>query len=184
MVSKKNFKEYFQKAQKEKWAIGQFNISNVETLKAIFLAAEKLNSPVIIGTSEGESSFLGLRQSVYLVRAFKEEAKIPTILNLDHGKSFDYIQKAILAGYDSVHFDGSTLPLEENIHLAKKIVKYAKKFKVLVEGEVGVIGGALTNPDDAERFVKETGVDLLAVNIGTEHGVRESGENPRVNIER
>lgn len=179
-----NFENYFKKAQKEKWAIGQFNISNLETLRAIILAAKNLNSPVIIGTSEGESKFLGLKQTAVLVKTFKEETGLPIILNLDHGKSLDYIKKAIIAGYGAVHFDGSALSLEKNIFLTKKIVKYAKKFNVLVEGEVGVIGGALTNPEDAQKFIKETKVDLLAVNVGTIHGMAKSGKNERINLER
>lgn len=183
MVKKENFKKYFKKAQQEKWAIGQFNISNIETLKAIISAAQKLKSPVIIGTSEGESKFLGLKQTVFLIKAFKEETNLPIILNLDHGKTFGYVKEAILAGYDTVHFDGSKLPLKENIFQTKKIVKYAKKFNVLVEGEVGEIGGDLTNPKEAQEFVKETGVDLLAVNVGTMHGISASGKD-LINFER
>ena len=171
-------------AQRGKWAVGQFNISNLETLKGIFAAAKKLKSPVIIGTSEGESKFLGLRQARALVSLLEEETGVPAILNLDHGKTLDYIKKAVSAGYDSVHFDGSYLPLSQNIALAKKIVKYAAGFKVLVEGEVGVIGGNLTDPEEARRFARETNVDLLAVNVGTIHGIRKSGKNPAMNLKR
>ena len=193
-----DLKNYFQKAQKEGWAIGQFNISNLETLRAIVQVAQKLKSPVIIGTSEGESKFLGLKQSVTLVQSFKNETGLPIFLNLDHGKSFEYIKEAVEAGYDSVHFDGSILSLEENIKTTKEIVDYAHKKGVLVEGEVGFIAGAsellerapeikeedLTNPEDALRFIKETGVDSLAVNIGTFHGIEASGRNPHINLQR
>lgn len=198
MPNKKLKYKILKAAQKGKWAVGQFNVSNRETLKAIFGAARKLKSPVIIGTSEGESKFLGLRETRALVSLFEEETGVPAILNLDHAKSFDYIKKAIQAGYDSVHFDGSHLPLSQNIALTKKVVKYAVKFRVLVEGEVGVIPGSskilkkipktrledLTDPISARKFVDKTGVDSLAINIGTFHGMAASGRNPHINIAR
>lgn len=190
-----NFK-LFKRAQREKWAIGQFHISNLETLKAIMEAAKGLNSPVIIGTSERESRFLGLKQVVALVGAFKKENSFPILLNLDHGKDLDYIKKAIDEGYDCVQFDGSSFPLEENIRMTKEIVKYARKNNVLVEGEVGSIKGSsevlksapeikeedLADPKEALRFVKETGVDSLAVNVGSFHGVLSKGETEKINF--
>ena len=193
-----DLKNYFQKAQKEGWAIGHFNISNLETLRAIVQAAQNLKSPVIFGTSEGESKFIGLKQVVALAKSFKEETGLPIFLNLDHGKSFEYIGEAIDLGYDAVHFDGSKLSLEENIKIAKEVVDYAHKKGVLVEGEVGFIAGAsellerapeikeedLTNPDDALRFINETGADSLAVNIGTFHGIEIYGENPHINLQK
>jgi len=166
----KNLRNYLKKAEKEKWAIGQFNVSNLEILRAIILAAQKLKSPVLIGTSEGESKFLGLKQAVALVKSFKKKTKLSLFLNLDHGKTFNYIKKAIEAGYDTVHFDDSGLSLKKNIALTKKVMSFAKKKGVLVEGEVGIIGGELTKPEDAEKFAQETKVDRLAVNVGTVHG--------------
>ncbi len=191
-------KEYFEKAQKEGWAVGQFNISNSETLRAIVQTAQILKSPVIIGTSEGESKFLGLKQAVALIKIFRKETKLPMFLNLDHGKSFGYIKKAIEAGYNMVHFDGSELPLSENIKITKKIVGIAHKKGVLVEGEVGFIPGSsqilnkapkikkedLTNPNEALKFIKVTGVDSLAISIGTLHGMKALGENPHLNLQR
>jgi len=188
--------DYFRRAQKEKWAIGQFNFSTDEQLKGIIIAAEKLKSPVIIGTSEGESRFLGLEQAIALVGSFKEETGLPVFLNLDHGKNLDYIKKAINLGYDCVHFDGSELSLAENIRLTKEIVSFASKKDVLVEGEVGLLKGAsglyqkridiekedLTRPQDAERFVKETKVNSLAVAIGNVHGVYQ--EMSKIDFER
>lgn len=193
-----DFKNYFKRAQKEGWAIGQFNISNLETLKAILGAAQKLKSPVIIGTSEKESKFLGLKEVVALIKAFREKTGLPIFLNLDHGKTFEYIKEVINAGYDAVNFDGSELPIEENIKITKDVSDYAKKFGVLVEGEVGVMKGAsqilekspeikegdLTNPEDALRFINGTKVDNLAINIGTFHGIEASGENPHINLKR
>lgn len=197
----KNYKETIKtlkKAQKENWAIGQFNVSNLEAMKAIFLAAEKLKSPVIIGTSEGESGFLGLKQAVVLTRAFEEETGVPAILNLDHARNLDYIIKAIAAGYDAIHFDGSKLNLTENIDLTKKVVSLCHKKGVLVEGEIDItpgtskilekipedIVGSLTDPATAEKFLKETKVNSLAVNVGTFHGVDVSGKDSLIDTER
>ena len=125
--------EHFEKAQKEKWAIGQFNFSTDEQLKGIIAAAQNLKSPIIVGTSEGESKFLGLKQAVALVKSFREETDFPVFLNLDHGKNLDYIKEAINLGYDCVHFDGSELSLLDNIKLTKEIVKAASKKGVLIE---------------------------------------------------
>jgi ketose-bisphosphate aldolase len=190
--------EYFKKAQKEKWAIGQFNFSTLEQLKAIIQAAEKLNSPVILGTSEGESSFVGLRQAVALVNSYAGNKNLALFLNLDHGSSFDYIKEAIDAGYDLVHFDGSKLGLKENIESSKKIAEYAHKKGVLVEGEINVMTGSsrvleripetieenLTDPNQALEFIEETGVDSLAVSIGSFHGMEASGQSPVINFHR
>jgi len=188
---KKHLGYYLKKAEREGWAMGQFNVSNLETLKAIFQAAQKLKSPVIIGTSEGESRFLGLDQAVALVRSLREKSLFPLFLNLDHGHSFSYLKEAIKAGYDAVHFDGSELSLDENIKQTIKVVKEARKWNVLVEGEVGIIGSVLgqerevlTNPLDAFRFLKETRIDSLAISINNLHGIRRSGVNPNLNIKR
>jgi fructose-bisphosphate aldolase class II len=194
MQKKMKLLNYLKRAKKEGWALGQFNVSNLETMKAVIQAAEKTKSPLIIGTSEGESSFLGLEEAVALVKAFRSMGA-SSFLHLDHGKTFDYIKKAVDAGYDSVHFDGSKLPLKENISLAKKVVAYCRKRGVLVEGEVGYIEGSsqilketpkfsMTEPKDARKFAKETKVDSLAVSVGNFHGVRDSGENPEINLSR
>jgi len=157
-----------------------------------------LNSPIILGTSEGESRFLGLKQAVALKNSFQKETGLPIFLNLDHGKSFEYLKKAIDCGYDMVHFDGSKLPLKENIAKTKEVVNYANSSRVLVEGEVGVIGSEaskvyeekfvlkpedLTKPEEALQYVKETGVDCLAVSIGNFHGIDVTG-NPKLDLAR
>ena len=167
-------KYYLEKAEQEGWAIGQFNFSDSKTLEAIVQAACALKALVIIGTSEGASKSVGLAQAVVLVKAYQAETGLPLFLNLDHGKSFGYIKKAIGAGYDAVHFDGSKLKLEQNIRETKKIVAYARTLGILVEGEVGEIGGVLTEPQDALKFVQETQVDSLAVAVGSIHGLRSS----------
>ena len=194
----KNLKYYFGKAQKEQWAIGQFNFSDFTQMKAIVASAEKTKSPIILGTSEGESKFFGLQEAVALRDVLRKRTGLPIFLNLDHGKSFEYLKEAIAAGYDMVHFDGSKLPLGENIKITKEVVKYAKWRGVLVEGEVGVIGTDssklysekfeikeedLTKPEDAEKFVNETKADLLAVSIGTFHGIVVSGVCPNLRLD-
>lgn len=194
----KNLEYYFKKAQREKWAIGQFNFSDLSQLEGIVEAAKNLESPIILGTSEGESRFFGLKQAVALKKAYQTERGLPIFLNLDHGKSFEYLKKAIELGYDMVHFDGSKLSLKDNIVQTKEVVRYAKKFGVLVEGEVGIIGNDaskvyeekfvlkpedLTNSQEAAKYVRETGIDYLAINIGNFHGISVKG-NPKLNLER
>lgn len=197
-MNKKEKLKFFKKTREGGWAMGQFNVSNLETLMAIFHAVKVLKSPVIIGTSEGESKFIGLNQAVALVEAFRKETGIPAFLNLDHGKTFEYIKEAAEAGYDFVHFDGSALPLKENIEITKKVVKFCEEKEVLVEGEVGFIGGSseileknpetseadLTKPEEAKKFIEETGVFSLAVSVGNNHGVDASGKSPNLDLKR
>ena len=193
-----NIKHYLNKAQKEHFAIGQFNFSDFTQLKAIIASGEKMKSPMILGTSEGESNFFGLEEAVAVRDALRKKTGLPIFLNLDHGHSFEYLKQAIDAGYDMVHFDGSKLPLEENIKITKEIIKYAKWKGVTVEGEVGRIGTDsskiymekfeikeedLTKPDEALMFLKETKADLLAVSIGNFHGIEISGIDPNLRLD-
>lgn len=192
----KSLKFYFKKAQKEKWTIGQFNFSTVEQMKAVFMAAKKMKSPAILGTSEGEAGFFGFKQAVALKEIFNLDFKMPLFLNLDHGKDLKIIKGAVDLGYDAVHYDGSGLSLEENIKKTKEVVVYARKRGTLVEGELGLIKGQsvdakgtpsvsekeLTSPEEVEMFVKETGVDSLAVSIGNMHGVYS--KMPELDIKR
>ncbi len=189
-------KDYLEKAQKEKWAVGQFNFSTIEQLRGILAAAQKMKSPVILGTSEGESRYFGLKEIVALVEISKIKYEVHAFLNLDHGKDLNWIKKAIDFGYPTVHFDGSELPFKENIKCAKKIVEYAHKKGVLVEGELGYLRGEskfhkkiariekedLTLPEKAYRFVKETKVDSLAIAIGNIHGIYTG--MPKLDFER
>jgi fructose-bisphosphate aldolase class II len=192
----KNLKYYFQKAQEEKFAIGQFNFSALSQMKAIVKVAAELKSPVILGTSEGESKFFGIEEAVALRDILRKRYNVPIFLNLDHGKSLDYLKQVIDAGYDMVHFDGSKLPLDENIKITKEVKKYIGWKNVLLEGEVGRLGtdaskiydelkvndADLTNPAEAEKYVNSAKVNLLAVGIGNFHGVQTSGENPNLRI--
>lgn len=192
-------RHYLKKAHQEHFAIGQFNFSTFEQVRGIIAAAQQLKTPIILGTSEGESKFVGLQEAVAMRDALRKKTKLPIFLNLDHGKSFDYLKEAITAGYDMVHFDGSKLSLEENIKTSREVVKFAKWRGVVVEGEVGRFGTDasklytekfeikeedLTKPEDAKRYVKETGVDMLAVSIGTFHGLDITGISPNIRLDR
>jgi fructose-bisphosphate aldolase class II len=181
---------------------------------AVVDAAKTLDVPVIVGLSEGERDYVGVREAAAIIRSLREERGQPIFLNADHTYSFERVKEAIDAGFDSVIFDGAQLSLEENIKITKHCVEYAKvtlpqadgsqpssiPSEVLVEGELGFIGtsskildaipeGAvtredqMTKPEDAERFVRETGVDLLAPAVGNVHGMVRGGE-PALNIKR
>ncbi len=203
----KTLRECVRDAQEKKIAIGHFNISNLEALWGVFRAAQKLNVPIIIGVSEGERDFVGVRQVSALVTSIREQYDYPIFLNADHTYSFERVQEAIDAGFDSVIFDGAQLSFEENVALAKKCVEYARKVTaetgrdILVEGELGYIGvsskildgvpdgvnldaDALTHPDKAKEFVEQTGVDMLAPAVGNIHGMFRGGVDPKLNIER
>ncbi len=202
----KTLKEYIHDVAEKKVAIGHFNISNIEGLWGIFRAAQSLNLPIIIGVSEGERDFIGVRQVAALVKSIREEYNYPIFLNADHTYSFDKVKEAIDAGFDSVIFDGAKLDLEENIKQTKRCVEYARKVtaetgrEILVEGEIGYIGSSskildgipdgvkverenLTHPEDAERYVKETGVDMLAPAVGNIHGMFRGGVDPALDTE-
>lgn len=194
----KNLKNYFEKAQWGKFAVPQFNFSDFSQMKAIVNKCAELKSPVILGTSEGESRFFGLEEAVALRNVLRKKTGLPIFLNLDHGKSFDYLKLAMDAGYDMVHFDGSKLLFQENVKITKEVVNYAKWRGILVEGEVGRIGTDsstmysqkfeikeedLTKPDEALKFLKQTKADLLAVSIGNFHGIEISGIDPNLRID-
>jgi len=199
----KSLREYIREADKKGVAIAHFNISNIEMLWGIFSAARELNEPVIIGVSEGERAFLGVKQAAALIRSIREEYDFPIFLNADHTYSFDRVKEAMDAGYDSVIFDGANLPIEENIKITKQCVDYARECcnDILVEGELGYIGksskildevpdgaqiegDSLVTPEDAKRYVEETGVDLLAPAVGNLHGMLKNAANPALSIER
>jgi fructose-bisphosphate aldolase class II len=173
-------KDVLKKAQKNHYAIGQFNFSTLGQLRGIISAVGK--NPAIIGMSEGELGYLGLEETVALVEISKAKYGVSLFLNLDHGKDIDLIKKVVDYGFSAVHFDGSTLGLEKNIKYAKKIVRYAHKKGVLVEGELNDIKkGNLTTIEDAQKFISETGVDSLAIAIGNVHGY---DRNVKLNFER
>ncbi len=167
----KDLRYYLDKAKKGKWAMGQFNFSTLEQLRGIMRAAAKMKSPVILGTSEGEIRFLGIKEAVALVEILKLEYNVPAFLNLDHGKDLSLIKEAIDYGFSAVHFDGSSLSFDKNIKFAKKVAELGRKNGLIVEGEIDdIVKASLTDPEQAKDFVKRTKIDTLAVAIGNVHG--------------
>jgi fructose-bisphosphate aldolase class II len=175
--------EFLPKAKANRFAVGQFNMNNLEFAQAITEAAMEEKSPFIFGVSEGALKYMGIEYTVALAEAAAKKSGLPIALHLDHGSNFDIAMKCIRAGFSSVMFDGSHHPFEENIRLTKEIVKAAHAMGVSVEGELGTIGGveddlsvdeadaALAKPEEAIRFYEETGVDALAIAVGTAHGM-------------
>lgn len=175
--------EMLKKAKEGKYAVGQFNMNNLEFTQAIIEAAEEENSPVILGVSEGALKYMGLEYTVAMAKAAAEKSSVPIALHLDHGSTFEVAMKVIGAGFSSVMFDGSHYPYEENIAITKRVVDAAHAMGVSVEGELGTIGGTeddlsvdeehakLTNPSEAIDFYSATNVDALAIAVGSAHGV-------------
>lgn len=186
--------EFFPKAKANRFAVGQFNMNNLEFAQAITDAAMDEKSPFIFGVSEGALKYMGIEYTVAMARASAERSGLPIALHLDHGSSFDVAMKCIRAGFSSVMFDGSHYSLEENIRLTKEVVKAAHAMGVSVEGELGTIGGveddisvdeadaALANPEEAIRFYEETGVDCVAIAVGTAHGMYKGEVKIRFDI--
>lgn len=177
--------EMLNKAKEEKYAVGQFNLNNLEFTQAILQAAEEEKSPVILGVSEGAARYMGgFKLVVKMVEALMEEygTTVPVAIHLDHGSSFEACAKAIDAGFTSVMIDGSHFPLDENIELTKKVVELAHILGVSVEAELGRIGGqeddlsvdeadaSYAIPEECDRLVRETGVDCFAPALGSVHG--------------
>jgi fructose-bisphosphate aldolase class II len=190
-------------AQKNGVAIGHFNIADLVILKAVFASAQELKVPVMVGVSEGEREFIGVRQIAALVRSLREEFDFPIFLNADHTHSLAKATEAAKAGFDAIVFDASALPLEQNVRQTKEAVEALKTINpaILVEGEIGDIGTGseihevapdlskgLTTPVEAKQFVESTGIDVLAPAVGNMHGMLQSmvqGETrKRLDIER
>lgn len=185
-----NTKELFKKAIAGKYAIAAFNFNNLEQLQAIVSAAAETNSPVILQVSSGARKYANQTLLRYMAQGAVEYAKeltkgagVPIALHLDHGDSLELCKSCIEMGFSSVMIDGSHLPYEENIALTKSVVEYAHKYDVTVEGELGVLAGieddvvaehhTYTEPDEVVDFVTRTGVDSLAISIGTSHGANK-----------
>jgi len=198
----KSLRQEIAEARSRKIAIGHFNISNLEGLWAVFDAARELAVPVIIGLSEGERHFVGVKQAAALIRSLRDQYDFPIFLNADHTYSFEKVKEAVDAGFDAVIFDGTELPFEENVKITKQCVEYAraKNPEIIVEGELGFIGKSskvlaaipagvkiaeefLIKPEEAAKFVKETGVDLLAPAVGNIHGQLAGGVDPALHID-
>ncbi|MBW0767100.1 MULTISPECIES: class II fructose-bisphosphate aldolase [Mammaliicoccus] len=187
-----NLKEATEKAEKMNCTIGAFNAHNLEMLPSMIDAAKEAGSPIIIQTSVDTAKYIGYRNLVNVTKGIANNEMVDVVLHLDHAKDFNDIKEAIDAGYSSVMFDGSSLPLKENIMKTKAVVDYAHKYGASVEGELGIIGGTeegitidgsevrYTDPQDAKYFAEASQVDALAVAIGTNHGQFKSKTN--VNI--
>ena len=182
------------KADKEGYAVGAFNANNMEIVQAIVEAAEKEKSPVIMQASQGAIKYAGLEFITGMVKIAAEEASVPVALHLDHGTDFDQVVKCIRSGFSSVMYDGSKLSLEDNIAITNKVLDMARPIGVSVEAELGKIGGTedlvhvedkdavFTDPEEARYFVEKTGIESLAIAIGTAHG-QYKGE-PKLDLER
>jgi len=184
-----NGTEIFKNALKGGYGVGAFNFINIETLKSILDTAEENKSPVIVQCSTGAIKYAGVEVLSAIAREYARKMTVPVCLNLDHGQTYEDCKKCIDAGFTNVMIDASHLPYEENIALTKKVVEYAHSKGVTVEAELGVLAGVedevsateddarYTNPKQAYEFVKATGVDSLAIAIGTSHGtVKFKGE--------
>ncbi len=197
-------KQAIRQAKKDKVAVAHFNISEFVTLKACWEAAQELSAtagrqiPLIIGVSEGEQKFLGTTEAVDLIKHMRKNHQYPIFLNADHHKSVESCKAAIDAGFDSVIIDAADKSFEENVRMTREVVQYArasKNKKVSIEGELGFIGSGsdvkdklpdgvqitedtITKPEEAAKFVAETGVDLLAPAIGNVHGMFSASDSP------
>jgi fructose-bisphosphate aldolase class II len=182
-------REVLTRAQREGIAVGHFNVSELVALKAIVTAAHDLKLPVMIGVSEGEREFIGVRQIAALVKTYREESEYPIFLNADHTHSLEKAERAARAGFDEIIFDGSSLPFEKNIEQTKKAVELIKSINpnCMVEGEIGYIGsasdvidkvpegaGIMSTHEEARQFVAATKVDVLAPAVGNMHGMLTS----------
>ncbi len=177
------FTTLLRKARRGKYAVGAFNINNLEITQAIINAANEMRSPVILSTSEGAINYAGMEYLAAMVRVAKDQSQVPVVFHLDHGKNVELVKAAIRSGwYDSVMIDASSLPFKKNVHVTRSIVKMAHKKGIAVEAELGAIPGKedlvdvknkdafFTDVDQAAEFVRMTGCDALAVSVGTAHG--------------
>ncbi len=184
--------EMFKKAQEGNYAVGAFNVENLEMVMAVIEAAEELNSPVILQTTPSTVKYAGLDYYLANAKVAAERAKVPVAMHLDHGSSFELAAQAFRAGYTSIMIDGSHSSFEENIKISKAVVDMCKPAGIAVEAELGKVGGkeddldggegGFTDPQEAKEFVERTGVDSLAVAIGTAHGMYK-GE-PKLDLDR
>lgn len=181
----------------DRYAVPAFNVCNLEFAKTVIETADEMRAPVIVSLHPIEMAYAGMDEIVHVVRSLACKTTVPVVLHLDHGDSLDTVMKCLIRGFTSVMYDGSHLPIEENIRNTAEVVKVAHAVGVSVEGELGLVGGAegddyahevqmatdqLTDPASAVEFIERTGVDSLAVAIGSAHGLYR-GE-PKIDLER
>ena len=190
-------KKMFEDAYKGGYAVGAFNVNNMEIIQGIVEAGKKLNAPLILQVSKGARAYANHTYLVKLVEAAVEETGLPIALHLDHGPDFETCKACIDGGFTSVMIDGSSLPYEENVAVTKKVVDYAHAHGCVVEGELGTLAGveddvvvesgneSYTKPEQVEDFVTRTGVDSLAIAIGTSHGAYKfkPGQKPQLRFD-
>ena len=195
--------EVIREAESKGTAIGHFNISTLDQLWGIYGAAKNLDLPIVIGLSEGEGEFVGMKQAALLVKDLRESNDYPIYVNADHSYSVERLKEAVEAGFDMVIFDGAKLSHEENTAKTKEAVGVAKAINpdVLVEAEVGYIGSsskmldelpegatvgadAMPSGEEVKKFVEETGVDLISPAVGNIHGMLKKGANPQLHIDK
>jgi len=192
-----SMREVLQDAMKNQYAVPAFNVCNLEYAKAVIEAAEEMNAPVIIAVHPVENKYAGIEVLSNIIKTLAGKANVPVVLHLDHGDGIKNTVKSLMHGFTSVMYDGSQYAFDENVQNTREIVEIAHSANIPVEGELGIVGGAegddyvhvdsldenqLTDPDQAVEFVEKTGIDSLAVAIGTAHGLY-IGE-PRIDIER
>ena len=190
-----NLNKILPKARKMRYAVGAFNSSNLEITQAIITAAQTLNAPVIIATSEKAIRYAGIDNISQMTITMARRSKIPMVLHLDHGKSYELCKECIKYNYTSVMIDASHLPFRENLKVTRRVVHYAHKHGVTVEAEIGRLAGIeddlkvkrdeaiYTDPQEAERFARESGCDALAIAIGTSHGAYKFRGTPKLRID-
>lgn len=176
-------REWLNKAREEKFAIGAFNVGNLETFEAIVAAAKNKKSPVLVESSSGETKYIGAHTLVALVKLAREREGVPIFLNLDHSPSLAEAMVGVEAGFDLIHFDGSKLPYDANLSTMKTVVQKAREKNLMTEGELENITGSsevhkdampeiiYSDPTRDKKFVEETGIDTFAVSIGNVHGL-------------
>ena len=187
-------KEMFDRAYKEGYAVGAFNVNNMEIIQGIMLAASEERAPLILQVSAGARKYAGQNYIIKLIEAALMDTDLPVVLHLDHGQDFDICKACVDGGFTSVMVDGSHLPYEENIALTKKVVEYAHDCGVWVEAELGRLAGVeedvvaeksiYTDPDQAVDFVQRTGCDSLAIAIGTSHGAYKFAGDAKLDFPR
>lgn len=189
-------KEMFEKAYQGGYAIGAFNVNNMEIVQGITEAAKDLNAPLILQVSKGARAYANHTYLIHLVQAAVEETGLPIVLHLDHGDSYELCKSCIDGGFTSVMIDASSKPFAENIEITKQVVAYAHDHGVVVEAELGTLAGvedevkvnaedsSYTRPEEVEEFVTKTGCDSLAIAIGTSHGAYKFKGEPYLDFER
>ena len=190
-------KEMFEKAYKGGYAIGAFNVNNMEIVQGITEAAKEVNAPLILQVSKGARAYANHTYLIKLVEAAVQETGLPIALHLDHGSDFELCKSCIDGGFSSVMIDASGKPFEENIAITRKVVEYAHDHGVVVEAELGTLAGiedevkvaaedsSYTRPEDVQEFVERTGCDSLAIAIGTSHGAYKfkPGTDPKLRFD-